>query len=43
MSIILVGQNGDVSMAFCLSTRIMESGYQIWYGVSDKAQESSIC
>lgn len=42
IAIILVDQNSDASMAFCSSTLIMESGYQIWYGASDKAPESSI-
>ena len=42
IAIILVDQNSDSSMAFCSSTLIMESGYQIWHGVSNKAPESSI-
>ena len=42
IAIILVDQNSDASMAFCSSALIMESGYQIWYGASDKAPESSI-
>ncbi|MDB2389882.1 ABC transporter ATP-binding protein [Alphaproteobacteria bacterium] len=42
IAIILVDQNSDASMAFCSSTLIMESGYQIWHGASDKAPESSI-
>ena len=42
IAIILVDQNSDASMAFCSSVLIIESGYQIWYGASDKAPESSI-
>jgi branched-chain amino acid transport system ATP-binding protein len=42
IAIILVDQNSDASMDFCSSTLILESGYQIWYGASDKAPESSI-
>ena len=39
IAVILVDQNIDAAMDFCSSSLILESGNQVWHGVSSEASK----